>query len=187
VSEDEIKPTPRRALFDQLIASKPVGKSLLNETETASATAQRIWFGRCERGQIGPPTPAPPELQRQVFTDIACQLITCLTAAANDKADLTRSAVMLATCDRLLDVYSRAGFYQLTEFQHELRTNLLSAFRKARRSFFKQGSAARKSIHTICRRCAKPGDNASDRPRRTAPRLLRRNPRRPRHDASIRN
>jgi hypothetical protein len=129
VSEDETELS--RRLFDQMLASKPVVQSLLNEIETASAAAQRIWFGQRDRRCIYPPTPAPPELQQQVFTDLAVQLVNNLATAAEDDPNSMRAAVVLATVDRLCDVYVRAGFYQLVEFQTELRTDLRSALRKA--------------------------------------------------------
>jgi hypothetical protein len=127
--EDEPK---RTRAFDHMLVSQPVTQSLLNETETASETARRIWSNRPEREQVDPPTPAPLELQQQVFTDLACQLVTNLTLAAKDDCDLRRSARILAECDCLCEVFARVGFNLLGEFQHELRTDLGAALCKAR-------------------------------------------------------
>jgi hypothetical protein len=55
-----------------------------------------------------------------------------LTAAANNKSDLDRSAHILAYCDCTLGVYAEAGFDMLAEFQQELRADLPNALRKAR-------------------------------------------------------
>jgi hypothetical protein len=119
-------------LFDQMLASRPVARSLLNEVETVSDTARRIWFGQRDRRCIYPPTPAPPELQEKVFNDIAVQLVTRWDIAAKDTFDSTRLAYILADCDRMCDIYSRAGFYQLAKFQTELRSDLPAALHKAR-------------------------------------------------------
>ena len=81
------------------------------------------------------PTAPSLELQKEALDDIACQLITYLTAAANDKSDPDRPAHILAYCDCTLGVYAEAGFDMLAEFQHELRTDLGSALRKARRVY----------------------------------------------------
>jgi hypothetical protein len=81
-----------------------------------------------------PDEPMPPssEIQQEALDDIACQLITYLTDAANDKSDPMRPAYILAHCDQTCAVYAEAGFDMLAEFQYELRTDLGSALRKAR-------------------------------------------------------
>jgi hypothetical protein len=84
-----------------------------------------------------PPTAMPPSLEAQAaaFDDIAVQLIANLTIAQKDTSDPQRPAVVLAFCDRACSIYCCAGFALLAEFQHELRTDLRTALRKARRSF----------------------------------------------------
>jgi hypothetical protein len=44
-------------------------------------------------------------------------------------------AYVLAYFDRLCSIYACAGFNLFTEFQHEMRTDLRNALRKARRAF----------------------------------------------------
>jgi hypothetical protein len=81
------------------------------------------------------PMPPSPELQREALDDISCQLITHLIAATNNKSD---PAVILAHCDRICDVYVCAGFNLFSEFQHQLRTDLAAALRKARQVYAAQ-------------------------------------------------
>jgi hypothetical protein len=69
------------------------------------------------------PTLPSPEVQQEALTDICSQLVTYLTAAANDKTDPIRIAHILAHCDRICDVYACAGFSLFAEFKHELRTD----------------------------------------------------------------
>jgi hypothetical protein len=86
------------------------------------------------------PTAPSVEVQEEALADICYQLISYLTIAANSKADTTRVAYILACCDRICDVYACAGFNLFSEFKHELRTDLRSALRKARRAFLKHGT-----------------------------------------------
>jgi hypothetical protein len=82
------------------------------------------------------PTEPSAECQQEALTDICGQLITYLTAAANDQADYaTRAAHILAHCDIILGDYADEGFTLLGSFRKELRSDLGAALRKARRVF----------------------------------------------------
>jgi hypothetical protein len=78
------------------------------------------------------PTEPSLECQQDALEDICGQLITYLTDAANDGADTTRAATILAYCDVILGDYAEEGFTLLGDFREELRSDLRSALRKAR-------------------------------------------------------
>ena len=81
-----------------------------------------------------PPTAMPPssEAQAEAFNDIAIQLISHLNI---DKSDPWQSAYVLACCDRVCSLYALVGYDLMAEFQHELRTDLRGALRRARRAY----------------------------------------------------
>jgi hypothetical protein len=83
-----------------------------------------------------PPTAMPPssEAQAAAFNDIAVQLIANLNIAARDKSDW-QLAYVLACCDRVCSLYALVGYDLMAEFQHELRTDLRGALRRARRAY----------------------------------------------------
>jgi hypothetical protein len=87
----------------------------------------------------GEPTVPSLGVQQEALSDISVQLIRYLIAAAKNKSDSLRPAIILAHCDRLCDVYTCAGFNLFAEFKHELRTDLRTALRRARWTFLKHG------------------------------------------------
>jgi hypothetical protein len=84
-----------------------------------------------------PPTSMPPSLQAQqdAFADVAVQLIIHFDIAVTGTSDMTRAAYVLAHCDRVCSIYSIVGYTLLSDFQRELRTDLRSALRRARRVY----------------------------------------------------
>jgi hypothetical protein len=100
-----------------------------------------------------PPTAMPPSLaaQAEAFQDVAVQLIANLNLAAKDKSDPWPSAYVLACCDRVCSIYACAGFDLLAEFQHELRTDLRNALRKARQAFLDDGRWRRPPNRSVAR------------------------------------
>jgi hypothetical protein len=89
------------------------------------------------------PRPPSPEIEQEALTDILCQLVTHLTAAAKvSRSDPFRAIRVLANCERICAEYT--GFILLADFQRELKTNLRSALRKARRAFLREAFLCRK-------------------------------------------
>ena len=71
-----------------------------------------------------------PEIQQEALTDVLCQLVTYLTAAAkNSRTDPFQAFRVLANCEKILDGYASANFTLLADFQHLLKTNLRAALR----------------------------------------------------------
>jgi hypothetical protein len=87
--------------------------------------------------------PALPSVQREALTDIQCQLVTHLVIAAKDKTDPFKAIRTLANCQKILAEYAAANFDLLAAYQHELKTNLRSALREARRTFFREAFLSR--------------------------------------------
>jgi hypothetical protein len=85
--------------------------------------------------KLRPPSPAT---QQAVLDDISRQLIVFLSLAKKDKRNPFRALSILANCERVLDVYTSAGYDQLSEFKHALQTDLRTALRMARRYFIRQ-------------------------------------------------
>ena len=85
-----------------------------------------------------------PEIQQEALTDVLCQLVTYLTAAAkNSRTDPFQAFRVLANCEKILDGYASANFTLLADFQHLLKTNLRAALRQARRAFFREAFLCR--------------------------------------------
>jgi hypothetical protein len=85
-----------------------------------------------------------PEIQQEALTDVLCQLVTYLAAAAKaSRSDPFKAIRVLANCERILDSYASANFDLIGEYQRLLKTNLRAALRQARRTFFREAFLSR--------------------------------------------
>jgi hypothetical protein len=83
-------------------------------------------------------------IQQEALTDILCQLVTYLTAAAKtSRSDPFQAFRVLANCEKILDSYASANFTLLADYQHLLKTNLRAALRQARRAFIREAFLCR--------------------------------------------
>jgi hypothetical protein len=80
-----------------------------------------------------------PENEQRAFDDVINELIGALAAAAKDRTDPLRPVRILTACHAVASAYVEAGFGIFAEFEHQLRTDLHSALRTARKIFLRAG------------------------------------------------
>jgi hypothetical protein len=87
---------------------------------------------------FGDTDPPNPTTHREVFLQITSQLIEFLCAALKERDDPNRPLRIIAQAEKLMDEYTREGFYLLAPIQRDLQDTLHTAWRMARRQFIRR-------------------------------------------------